>query len=239
MHRGLGQRDRLTVDLGVRPVAVQVQGTQVETGQFRNSPAAVRHQRGNSRGAQRGHRVGMNGAFDRQVVQQRLGVPRGQLEATGGRLAVQPGGITDELRESVHRVDPHPHRVRVRGRLRPPAGVPGPGPARGGVRQPGGGTLAVHQLPRGQRRGLSAAGLGPVILAAAVRAICELGVSRGPLRVPQILVEVRLADPAGRRGQATVGEVLDEGVDGLPGRSARVWGRHSASLLSGLDNSKK
>ena len=136
VHGRVGEREGLPVDVGVRLVAVQVQRAEVEVRQFRHAAAGVGDERGDGGGAQLGHRVGVDRPLNGQVVQQRLGVARRQLEAAGRRLPVEPGRVADELREGVDRVDPHPHRVRVRGRLRPAAGAAGPRLARRRVGQP-------------------------------------------------------------------------------------------------------
>ncbi len=219
VHGRLGQRDGLTVDVGARLVPVQVQRADVEVRELGHAAAAVGDERGDRGGAQRGHRVGVDGPLDGQVVQQRLGIARSELVAARGRLAVQPRRLAEELREGVDRVDPYPHRVRVRGRLRAPAAVAGPGLARGRVGQPRGRPVAVHQVTRGQRRAARAV--------ASRSARCRIVRRGGLLRVAQVLVQVRLADPAGRRGQVTVGEVPQEGVDGIACRSARVWSWHA------------
>ena len=61
--------------------AVQVQGADVEPGEFGYVPAGVGDECGHGGGADRRSRVGVDGPADGQVVKQALGIGRGQVVA--------------------------------------------------------------------------------------------------------------------------------------------------------------
>ena len=161
--------------------------------------------RGHGGGAQRGHGVGVDRPLDGEVVQQLLGVARGQVVAASRRLAVDPRGLAEELGEGVQGVRADPHRVRVRGRVRAPEGVAGAGLALGRVGEPRRGPFAVYQVPRGQL-------------------LLRPG---GLLGVAKVLVEEGLAYPAGARRQVAPGEMPEELVDCVARRRAGVQGWHA------------
>ena len=210
VHGRPGQRVRLAVEVDASlwaygHVAVQVQGAELQVGDLGNAVAGVGDDRGHRRRAQRGHGVGVDRPLDREVVKQPLGVARGQVVAAGGRLAVHPGRLAEELGEGVDGVRADPHGVRVGGRVGSAEGVAGAGLALGRVGQPRRRPLAVQQVPRRQRV------LRPGRL----------------LSVAEVLVEEGLAYPAGARGQVAVGEVPEEFVDCVARRRAGIQGWHA------------
>ena len=208
VHGRPGQRVRLAVEvdagfLASGHVAVQVQRAELQVGDLGNAVAGVGDDRGHGRGAQRGHGVGVDRPLDGEVVQQPLGVARGQVIAASGRLAIHPDRLPEELGEGVDGVRAHPHGVRVRRRVRAAEGIAGAGLAHGRVGQPCRRPLAVQQLSRRQR---------PL---------------RRLLGVAEVLVEEGLAYPAGARGQVAPGEVPEEFVDCVARRRAGVQGWHA------------
>jgi hypothetical protein len=210
VHRRPGERERLAVEIDasfLAPgyIAVQVQRAQLEVGDLGNAVAGVGDDGRHRRGAQRGHGVGVNRPLDGEVVQQPLGVARGQVVAAGRGLAVDPHGLAEELSEGVKGVRADPHGVGVGRRVRPPEGVAGSGLALGRVREPGRSAFAVEQFPRRQLL------LRPGRL----------------LGVAEVLVEEGLAYPAGARGQVSPGEVPEEFVDCVARRRAGIHGWHA------------
>jgi hypothetical protein len=163
----------------------------VEAGQLGDGAAGGGDDGGDRRCAQRGGRVGVHGPADGEDVQQFPGVVRAEAVAGLGLLGVEPVGQAEVLGERVEGVDPYPHRVRVGDRVRAAHGVPGAGPARDRVLEPGADPLGGQQL--GQRY---LAGAGAL------------------LRVQLVLGEEVLADPHRGRGQSPVREVAEEVRDG-------------------------
>ena len=207
VHRGPAERVRLAVDLGAWRVAVQVQRAELQVGYLGDAVTGVGDHGGDGGGAQRGHGVSVDRPLDGEIVQQPLGVARGQVIAAGGRLAVDAPRLAEELSEGVDAVSADPHRVRVGRRVRTAEGVAGAGLALRRVREPGGGALRFQQFPRRQRL-LRPGGRGDL------------------LGVPEVLGEEGLTDPAGARGQIAIGEVPEEFVDCVARRSAGVQSWH-------------
>jgi hypothetical protein len=210
VHGRPGERVRLAVEvdagfLAPGHLAVQVQRAELEVGDLGDAMAGVGDDGGHRRGAQRGHGVGVDRPLDGEVVQQLLGVARGQVVAAGRRLALDPGGLAAELGEGVEGIGADPHGVRVGRRVRAPEGVAGAGLALGRVGEPGRGPLYVKQVPRRQL-------------------LLRPG---GLLRVAEVLVEEGLADPAGARGQVAPGEMPEKFVDCVARRGAGVQGWHA------------